>query len=98
MPPIDPSRIQITKEVFDFMFIRISDSGFQNQALEYAIVDQTGKTIRKGLFRGAVIQLRLSHLKDGLYQLSLTANHEAIVQHLFTKKTANLGQQTMFEF
>jgi hypothetical protein len=98
MPPIDPSRIQITKEVFDFMFIRISDPGFQNQPLEYAILDQTGKTIRKGLFKGSVIQLRLSHLKDGVYHLLLTVNNEIVIQHFFTKKTANLGQQTMFEF
>jgi hypothetical protein len=97
MPFSDPSQIHITSEVYDFMFIRIDDPKFQRHSLQYAILDNSGQLIRKGLFRGNIIQLRLSHLEDGMYNLSLSVNRQSVT-HQFTKKTGTTGQQTMFSF
>ena len=94
----DPSQIHITPEVYDFMFIRIDDPKFQREALQYAIVDTNGQLIRKGLFRGTIIQLRLSHLNAGTYNLSLRSNRHSTTTHQFTKKTPAQGQETAFCF
>lgn len=98
MPFPDPTQIHITTEVYDFMFIRIDEPMFQQEGLEYAISDSNGELIRKGLFRGSVIQLRLSHLNDGIYNLSLSSNRYSIMIHQFTKKTPTVGQETNFSF
>ena len=99
MPFSDSSQIHITSEVYDFMFIRIDNPKFQRQSLKYAILDNSGQLIRKGLFRGNIVQLRLSNLEDGTYNLSLSLNRQSTAMtHKFTKKTPAAGQQTMFSF
>lgn len=93
------TNIHITAEVYDFMFIRIEDPLLEKHSLQYEILTTEGELIRKGVFRGAVIQLRLSHLHDGTYTIVLQyANHQAPIIQTFKKYTPAKGEQTMFSF
>lgn len=93
------TNIHITAEVYDFMFIRIEDPSLEKHSLQYEILTTEGELIRKGVFRGAVIQLRLSHLHDGTYTIVLQyANNREPIVHTFKKYTPVKGEQTMFAF
>lgn len=95
----DCTQIHITSEVYDFMFIRIEDPLLEKHSLQYEILTTGGELIRKGVFRGAVIQLRLSHLNDGTYSIVLQyAPNVAPFVHSFKKYTPVKGEQTMFAF
>jgi hypothetical protein len=99
MPLVDTLQIHITSEVYDFMFIRIEHPESGAYSLKYTIVNSEGILIRKGFCRGPVIQLRLSHLVDGPYDLLLHyADSTTPLKHSFTKYTPVMGQQTMFSF
>ncbi|RXK59360.1 hypothetical protein ESA94_14595 [Lacibacter luteus] len=92
-------QIHITSDVYDFMFIRINDSEFNDSSLQYSIQTNDGELIRKGVFRGAVIQLRLSHLADGLYNIVVQCSEELQpFVYPFKKHTPAKGEQTMFDF
>ncbi len=99
MTLVDSSQVHITSEVYDFMFIRIDSPEIETHALRYSIVGNNGEIIRKGFFRGTIIQLRLAHLADGAYRLVLN-NNEGVssIDHAFTKRTPLAGQQTSFSF
>ena len=81
------------------MFIRIEHPEWVTYSLKYSIIKEDGALIRKGFCRGSVIQLRLSHLADGPYDLILQyADDTAPLKHSFKKYTPVPGQQTMFVF
>jgi hypothetical protein len=48
-----------------------NDNSFHNMTFNYTIFDSENKLIRKGQFKGLLIQLRLSHLTEGRYTLQL---------------------------
>lgn len=99
MTTVDSSKIHITSEVFDFMFIRIENPVLEKSSLQYSILTNDGALIRKGVFRGTVIQLRLSHLSDGAYNIHLQCQPGAApIVHSFKKYTPARGEQTMFSF
>lgn len=95
---LNSSQILITREVYDFMFIQIDDATFHRQSLQYAILDNSGQLIKKGMFRGSIVQLRLSNLEDGIYHLSLGSNRSSSTTYQFVKRTPANGQQTLFSF
>ena len=92
------SQILITREVYDFMFIQIDDATFHREAVQYAILDNSGQLIKKGMFRGSIVQLRLSNLEEGIYHLSLGSKRKSSATHEFVKRTPADGQQTLFSF
>ncbi|MFY7839275.1 MAG: hypothetical protein ACOVP7_03315 [Lacibacter sp.] len=99
MTSADCAQIHITSEVNDFMFIRVEDPLLEKHSFQYEILTAGGELIRKGVFRGAVIQLRLSHLKDGTYTIVLQyASNKVSLVHSFKKYTLANGEQTMFSF
>ncbi len=99
MTSADCDKIHITAEVYDFMFIRVEDPLLEKHSLQYEILTAGGELIRKGIFRGSVIQLRLSHLNEGTYTIVLQyAPNTAPFVHSFKKYTPAKGEQTMFSF
>ncbi|MFT3701033.1 MAG: hypothetical protein QM802_01610 [Agriterribacter sp.] len=71
MPLLHPAFIQIPSVVDDMIMIEINDQGLNNTDISYCITDSVEHICRKGQFRGLRVQLRLSHLKDGIYSFTL---------------------------
>lgn len=95
----DYLQIHITSEVYDFMFIHIENPLLEKLALQYEILTGEGELIRKGVFRGTIIQLRLSHLLNGAYTIVLkNEENTVLLVHAFKKYTPAKGEQTMFAF
>lgn len=92
------SSILITPEVYDFMFIKVNDPLLCDDLLEYRISDMAGQQVRKGHFRGVVIQLRLTHLEDGAYRITVSTRSEKEVAYEFTKKTASQEEHSYIRF
>ena len=87
MPVFDPSIVQVSQIVHDFMFIRINDASLEDTPFNYDILDKNNHIARKGQFKGLLIQLRLSHLKEGRYTLQLSAGDQQPAAFIFDKKS-----------
>lgn len=68
--------IQITFDLIDFMFIKIDEHEISNDIINYAIVSQNGQPVRKGQFKGAYTQLRVTHLSSGRYCIIFSDRHK----------------------
>lgn len=71
MPQLQFSSVQIPSVVDEMVLIEIKDEGLNNTDINYCITDSGAHICRKGQFRGLRVQLRLSHLKDGIYNFTL---------------------------
>ncbi len=78
----------ITKMVYDFLVVEISDTSFLNQNIyfDYSILSQDEKPVRKGRFFGSQVQLRMSQMAEGNYYLRLFLNGELFENISFEKK------------
>jgi hypothetical protein len=90
MPFPDASSVHVTAVVHDFMVIQINDVALASNTVEYSILDKDGLFVRKGHFKGLLIQLRLSNLKDGLYQLQLSTGSDKVLVLPFEKKSPEI--------
>lgn len=98
MSVIETPRVHITCEVYDFMFLCINQPGADEQPLQFAIVNNKGRAVRKGTIRGHIIQLRLSHLKEGKYQLSVSDGRNFYSRQQFVKRNCVDGKYTSLVF
>lgn len=71
MPPLQLSSVSIPSIVEDMVTIEIKDNGLADADIHYAITDEGEHICRKGHFRGLRVQLRIAHLKDGIYRFML---------------------------
>lgn len=71
MPPLHPASVFISTVVEDMVTIEIKDDQLTDADIHYAITDEAEHVCRKGHFRGLRVQLRIAHLKDGLYRFML---------------------------
>lgn len=78
--------ISIPNEVYDLLKIDVNDP-LHFRHLEYAILNNERATIRKGFFKGVYTQLRLTHLPDGLYYLTIGACPSESTEHRFIKRS-----------
>lgn len=76
----------IPAEVFDLLPIDVNDP-VPFRHLEYTILNNERAPIRKGNFKGMFTQLRLSHLPDGLYYLTIGACPSVSYEHRFIKRS-----------
>lgn len=95
---VETPRIHITCEVYDFMFVCNDQHGAHEQPLKFKIVNNKGRAVRKGTIRGHIIQLRLSHLKEGEYHLSVSNEDDFCVRLQFVKRNSLNGQCTPLVF
>lgn len=95
---IETPRIHITCEVYDFMFVCNDQHGAHEQPLRFKIVNNKGRAVRKGTIRGRIIQLRLSHLKEGEYHLIISDAGNFTTQQQFIKRNCRDGQYTSLVF
>ncbi|MBK5272186.1 MAG: hypothetical protein JJE22_14345 [Bacteroidia bacterium] len=89
MPNIDPSWVQVTPVVYEFLVIELKESLIESHLVQYQITDSSGNIIRKGSFSGMVIQLRLNFLKDGSYTITLGFENYDPMSYSFEKKSKN---------
>jgi len=87
--------VTITQQVFDFMMIEVNHADISS-TFSYSIIDQQQQAIRKGNFRGQMVQLRLSHIPEGKYQFSLHHNDALISTIPFEKKSAAFDKSQLF--
>lgn len=95
---VEMPRVHITSEVFDFLFLCIDAPAADDRPLKFTIINKEGRTVRKGTMRGRIVQLRLSHLQEGEYRLSVS-NGNHLYSHLqFIKHNCFDGENTYFLF
>jgi hypothetical protein len=75
----------VINKIEDLLFIEVKD----NNAIEaeYSIHSENDRIIRRGRFKGHVIQLCLSHLATGYYKLFLSKDNNNIITYPFEKQS-----------
>lgn len=98
MSVVETPRVHITHEVYDFMFLCINQPDAEKQPLQFVIVNHNGRAVRKGIIRGHIIQLRLSHLKEGKYHFSVSDGGNFYSRQQFVKRNCRHGEYTSLIF
>lgn len=89
MPYINPSWVQVTPVIYEFLIIQLKEPLKGDILIHYKITDSGGKSVRSGNFTGMVIQLRMSFLQNGIYSLALNVENDEPVFFSFEKKSQN---------
>lgn len=76
----------VTDVVYDYLLIEINHNQSLSKNFEYRICTRDKKLVRQGCFRGPSVQLRLSLMDTGNYQLLLSENGSEWEQFGFEKK------------
>ncbi len=82
--------ISVTDVVYDHLLIEINHNLLKTKNFEYRIWSKDKRVVRQGTFRGPMVQLRLSLMDTGNYQLLLSENGNEWEQFAFEKKAARL--------
>lgn len=78
----------VINKIEDLLFIEVKDeNGIE---AEYSIQSENERVIRKGRFKGHLIQLCLSHLATGYYKLFLTKDNNNVLTYPFEKQNNQL--------
>lgn len=80
--------VRVTNLVNDFLVIQISDENLKDVQIQYQIVNELNKTVRKGCFVGTTVQLRVSHLQEGEYLIHLCVDEKDEYDYVFTKRSS----------
>ncbi len=86
MPSLDPSMVQVTPVVTDFLFIQFKDPSWGKMPFHYIISGPGDQPARKGSFRGILVQLRMNFLKAGKYTLELVQENFEPLKFYFEKR------------
>ncbi len=86
MLPATPT-VSITQKVFDFMMIEVLHNDISS-TYSYAINNADNQLVRKGNFKGQMVQLRLSNVPEGHYQFCFYYNEALIATIPFEKQSA----------
>jgi hypothetical protein len=74
----------IINKVEDLLFIEVK--GNSGKEAEYSIQSDNERIVRRGRFKGDLIQLCLSHLASGYYKLFLTRDDDNLITYPFEKQ------------
>ncbi len=86
MPNATPT-VTITQKVLDFMMIEVQHADMACTC-SYTINTTDNNTIRKGNFKGQMVQLRLSNIQEGHYQFHFYYNDALLATIPFEKQSA----------
>jgi hypothetical protein len=70
------------------MLIEINNTLLRTKSFEYRICTKDQRLVRQGCFHGPMVQLRLSFMDTGIYQLLLSNDGQQWQQYAFEKKVA----------
>ncbi|HWB26094.1 MAG TPA: hypothetical protein VG738_11470 [Chitinophagaceae bacterium] len=90
MTTFQPGAISVTDVVYDHLLIEINHNLLKNKSFEYRIWTKDKRIVRQGSFRGPMVQMRLSMIDTGNYQLLLSEDGQKWEQFAFEKKAARL--------
>ncbi len=90
MSAFQPSAVSVTDVVFDHLLIEINHNLLRNKNFEYRICTKDKRLVRQGSFRGPMVQIRLSMMDTGNYQLLLSEDGQEWLDYPFEKKTNHL--------
>ncbi|MGN6491328.1 MAG: hypothetical protein ACTHLE_04975 [Agriterribacter sp.] len=93
-----PFIAEIPPVVREMIVIKIEDNELSDASFEYSIMNHEKKICRKGHFTGSVIQLRVSHLKDGMYYFHLSTSSREPSFYSFEKKSKQQNDLVEFDF
>jgi uncharacterized protein YutD len=79
--------VTITQKVFDFMMIEVQHNDIDS-TYSYIINAANSQLVRKGNFKGQMVQLRLSNIPEGRYQFCFYYNNALISTLSFEKQSA----------
>ncbi len=82
--------ISVTDIVYDHMLIEINNNVLRTKNFEYRICTKDERLVRQGSFRGPMVQLRLSLMDSGKYQLLLSSDGNQWQQYAFEKKSTQI--------
>jgi len=82
--------ISVTDVVYDHMLIEINNNMLRTKNFEYRICTKDERLVRQGSFRGPMVQLRLSMMDTGIYELLLSNDGKQWQHYAFEKKAAQL--------
>ena len=66
--------IEITREVHDYLVITVNDQTLSNTMIHCEIRNLKNELIRRGQFKGCIIQMRLVNLTTGEYQIHFSTS------------------------
>jgi len=78
----------IINKIEDLLFIEVKDN--IGKEAEYSIQSENDRIVRKGRFKGSLIQLCLTHLATGYYKLFLTRDDDNLITYPFEKQGGQL--------
>ena len=74
----------VINKIEDLLFIEVKDN--KTIEAEYSIQSENEKIIRRGRFKGHLIQLCLSHLSTGYYKLFINRDDNDVITYPFEKQ------------
>lgn len=93
-----PFIAEIPSIVREMIVIKIEDRELSEASFEYSIMNHEKKVCRKGHFTGSLVQLRVSHLKDGVYFFHLATSSREPSFQSFEKKSKQQDDIVEFDF
>lgn len=88
MTTFQPGAVSITDVVYDHLLIEINQHLLKTRNFEYRICTKDHRLLRQGSFLGPVVQLRVSYMDTGDYELLLSENGKEWEPFGFEKKAA----------
>ncbi len=95
MPPTVSSDVRITDIVYDFLIVEVLNPCLQHHSFFYTIINANNQVVRKGSFSGIWVQLRLTHINEGNYQLYLKDNEDYNCVFSFKKSTPSFEKLSL---
>jgi len=87
--------ISISDMVSDFLFIQVKDEKLSLNLLEYHIINEEHQVVRKGQFRGEIVQLRITHLPQGSFELKIFEQGICVASFNFNKKIIDQSSENI---
>ena len=91
MPAFHSASVSVTDIVYDHMLIEVNNNMLFSKDFEYKICTKDKQMLRQGSFRGPAVQLRLSSMDIGIYQLQLSKDGKEWQYYAFEKKAVALS-------
>ncbi len=93
MPSALINDISIADIVYDYMVVQVTNPALQEMTLQYAIsYKDTHAVIRKGSFKGQVVQLRVAHMQEGAYNFYINIEGGEPIIFPFEKRSESFEQ------
>ena len=87
--------ISITEIVYDMMVMNVNCASLIKNRISYIIRNHANQQIRKGNFTGYNVQLRMTHLEDGKYDVDMFVEDELYLNIPFEKRSVSEGSLTL---